>query len=128
MAWEVEYTDQFGEWWDDLAEEEELLVLLPFVPRVLVWPLLLVIGLCATGWSGMFFAAVAESAGTRGVARASTSAFLANYLGSISLPPLFGVIVSGASWRWLWLAAALSAALAGATLVRPARAARVTTP
>ena len=23
MSWEVEYTDQFGEWWDDLAEEEQ---------------------------------------------------------------------------------------------------------
>ena len=23
MAWEVEYIDQFGEWWDDLAEEEQ---------------------------------------------------------------------------------------------------------
>lgn len=23
MAWEVEYTDQFGEWWDDLSEEEQ---------------------------------------------------------------------------------------------------------
>ena len=23
MAWEVEYTDQFGEWWDKLAEEEQ---------------------------------------------------------------------------------------------------------
>jgi len=23
MAWEVEYTDQFGEWWDNLAEEEQ---------------------------------------------------------------------------------------------------------
>ncbi len=23
MAWEVEYTDQFEEWWDDLTEEEQ---------------------------------------------------------------------------------------------------------
>jgi hypothetical protein len=23
MAWEVEYTDQFGEWWDNLAEDEQ---------------------------------------------------------------------------------------------------------
>jgi len=23
MAWEVEYTDQFGEWWENLAEEEQ---------------------------------------------------------------------------------------------------------
>ena len=23
MAWEVEYTNQFGEWWDDLSEEEQ---------------------------------------------------------------------------------------------------------
>jgi hypothetical protein len=23
MTWEVEYTDQFGEWWDNLAEEEQ---------------------------------------------------------------------------------------------------------
>ena len=23
MVWEVEYTDQFGEWWDNLAEEEQ---------------------------------------------------------------------------------------------------------
>jgi hypothetical protein len=23
MAWEVEYTDQFGEWWDNLSEEEQ---------------------------------------------------------------------------------------------------------
>jgi hypothetical protein len=23
MAWEVEYTDQFREWWDNLAEEEQ---------------------------------------------------------------------------------------------------------
>ena len=23
MAWQVEYTDQFGEWWDNLAEEEQ---------------------------------------------------------------------------------------------------------
>jgi hypothetical protein len=23
MAWEVEYTNQFGEWWDDLTEEEQ---------------------------------------------------------------------------------------------------------
>jgi len=23
MTWEVEYTDQFGEWWDSLGEEEQ---------------------------------------------------------------------------------------------------------
>jgi hypothetical protein len=23
MAWEVEYTDQFGKWWDNLVEEEQ---------------------------------------------------------------------------------------------------------
>jgi hypothetical protein len=23
MSWEVEYTDQFGEWWDDLSEDEQ---------------------------------------------------------------------------------------------------------
>lgn len=23
MAWEVEYTDEFGEWWDELTEEEQ---------------------------------------------------------------------------------------------------------
>jgi hypothetical protein len=23
MAWEVEYTDQFGEWWDDLTEGQQ---------------------------------------------------------------------------------------------------------
>ena len=23
MGWEVEYTNQFGEWWDNLAEEEQ---------------------------------------------------------------------------------------------------------
>jgi hypothetical protein len=23
MAWEVEYTDQFAQWWDELAEEEQ---------------------------------------------------------------------------------------------------------
>lgn len=26
MAWEVEYSDQFGEWWDSLSEEEQLAV------------------------------------------------------------------------------------------------------
>lgn len=24
MAWEIEYTDEFGEWWDDLDEEEQM--------------------------------------------------------------------------------------------------------
>ena len=23
MAWEVEYTDEFGEWWEDLTEDEQ---------------------------------------------------------------------------------------------------------
>jgi hypothetical protein len=23
MAWEIEFTDQFGEWWDDLSVEEQ---------------------------------------------------------------------------------------------------------
>lgn len=23
MEWEIEYTDEFGEWWDDLSEEEQ---------------------------------------------------------------------------------------------------------
>lgn len=23
MAWEVEFTDQFGDWWDELTEEEQ---------------------------------------------------------------------------------------------------------
>lgn len=23
MAWEVEFTDEFGEWWDSLSEEEQ---------------------------------------------------------------------------------------------------------
>ena len=26
MAWEVEYTDEFGEWWDDLDESEQISV------------------------------------------------------------------------------------------------------
>ncbi|WP_208596381.1 hypothetical protein [Desulfonatronospira thiodismutans] len=24
MQWEVEYTDEFGEWWDSLSEEEQI--------------------------------------------------------------------------------------------------------
>jgi hypothetical protein len=26
MAWEIEYTDEFGEWWDQLSEEEQISV------------------------------------------------------------------------------------------------------
>lgn len=26
MAWEVEYTDEFGDWWDDLAEGEQVAI------------------------------------------------------------------------------------------------------
>jgi hypothetical protein len=30
MTWEVEYTDQFGEWWDTLqAEEQEAITVVP---------------------------------------------------------------------------------------------------
>jgi hypothetical protein len=26
MEWSVEYTDEFGEWWDDLGEDEQVIV------------------------------------------------------------------------------------------------------
>lgn len=26
MAWEVEYTDEFGEWWEDLSEDDQVAI------------------------------------------------------------------------------------------------------
>jgi MFS family permease len=98
-----------------------MLLLLPFAPRPAIWPVLLVLGFCAASWNGMFLTVVAESAGPRGVGRAISFVFIFMYAGCVSLPPLFGFVVEGVSWRWFWLIAAGGALTSALSLQRMPR-------
>jgi MFS family permease len=96
------------------------MLLLPFVSGFAIWLILLAVGLCTVGWNGAFLALVAESAGARGVGRATSSVYTFVYAGSIALPPLLGFVVTATSWRWFWLIAATGAALSAAVIRIPA--------
>jgi MFS family permease len=96
-----------------------VLLLLPFAPGPVVWPALLAVGLGIIGWNGAFLALVAESAGARGVGRATSSVYTFVYGGSIALPPLFGFVFEATSWGWFWALAALGAGVSGLALRHP---------
>lgn len=84
---------------------------------VLVYPALIVFGIAAIGWGGLYGAMAGEIGGTRnaGLAAGVTSAVV--NVGVIIGPPVFGVLVDATgSYRLSWIVMAVSAGLAVVTL------------
>lgn len=82
-------------------------------PDPIAVPVLIVAGILAISWNGLSFAAAAELAG---VTRSGTALGLQNTalaLGAVIAPPLFGLIISQASWELGLLTIAGVAAVAG---------------
>jgi MFS transporter, ACS family, hexuronate transporter len=65
----------------------------PGLPAPLLWGLLFVAGLSAVGWNGISMTFVAELGGARGAATAAGMNLTASYLGIMTCPPLFGLLV-----------------------------------
>jgi len=83
----------------------------------LVYPALIVFGMAAIGWGGLYGAMAGEIAGTHnaGVAAGVTSAVV--NVGVIVGPPVFGVLVDASgAYRWSWIVMAVCAGLAVLTL------------
>jgi sugar phosphate permease len=98
------------------------LVALALAPRALVWPLLVVVGLCSVGWNGVFLTLVAESVRRARVGTATGTALFFLYAGGVSVPPLFGALLAASSWTVAWtsiagLVTVALAVLAGSTHV-----------
>jgi MFS family permease len=92
------------------------LLTVPLAGRVLVYPVLAFVGLCAIGWNGVYLTMIAESAPTQ-VGRATGGALLYLYAGAIVCPPLFGVILGvRGSWYLVWTAMGVVVAIAAAAL------------
>jgi MFS transporter, ACS family, aldohexuronate transporter len=84
---------------------------------LLVYPALIVFGIAAIGWGGLYGAMAGEIGGTRnaGVAAGVTSAVV--NVGVIIGPPVFGVLVDATgTYRLSWIVMAVCAGLAVVTL------------
>jgi sugar phosphate permease len=86
-------------------------------PLVVLVPVLVVAGTLGMSWNGLSFTAAAEAAGARrsGAAIGFQQTVLA--IGGLLIPIWFAALVSSASWRVAFLAAA-GCSLAGALLLR----------
>jgi MFS family permease len=90
---------------------------LTHAPLAVLVPVLVVAGTLGMSWNGLSFTAAAEAAGARrsGAAIGFQQTVLA--LGGLVVPIWFAALVSSASWRVAFLAAA-GCSLAGALLLR----------
>jgi sugar phosphate permease len=86
-------------------------------PLVVLIPILVVAGTFGMSWNGLSFTAAAEAAGARRSGAAIGFQQTALAIGSLVVPIWFAALVSSASWRVAFLAAA-GCSLAGALLLR----------
>jgi MFS family permease len=122
-------------WFSDLRPELRLrhlqvVSVLGAVAVTLLWVVsagllpvaLLVVGLCAVGWNGVYVAAVAEAAEPGQVGGTTGASLVLINLGAVACPLLIGFVVSLAGrWSIGWIVcAALN--LAGAAIVAASRA------
>jgi MFS family permease len=91
--------------------------ILVHAPLVVLIPVLVVAGTFGMSWNGLSFTAAAEAAGARRSGAAIGFQQTALAIGSLVVPIWFAALVSSASWRAAFLAAAGSS-LAGALLLR----------
>jgi sugar phosphate permease len=89
-------------------------------PLVVLVPLLVVAGVLGMSWNGLSFTAAAEAAGPRRSGAAIGFQQTVIGVGGIVIPIAFAAVVSEASWRVAFCAAA-GCALAGAALLGPLR-------
>jgi predicted MFS family arabinose efflux permease len=83
----------------------------------LLWPALALVGLCGAGWNGVYHAFVTESAPPGAIGHTSAIALFYVYAGSITGPPLLGLVSDdGAAWSQTWLVAASAATAIGTVL------------
>jgi len=97
-------------------------LLQPVMPTVLVLAVLVVFGMSAVGWNGVYLAEVARQAppGMASIATGGTLAF--TFFGVVLGPPVFGAIsVYFSSYRAGYTALALPLALCGWILLRSRR-------
>lgn len=81
--------------------------------RWVLYPVLILLGIAAIGWGGLFATQVAELAGTQLAGRTSGIASGILLVGVMIGPPLFGYIVdSTGSYQAAWFAMALSGTIA----------------
>ena len=86
-----------------------LAVLAAGVSGSALWFVLAATGITVVGWNGAYYALIADRAGAGGIGRASASALIFIFAGSVVMPPLLGLIVDvTGSWVPFW---AVSAAL-----------------
>ncbi len=82
-----------------------------------LWVVLAITGTTVIGWNGAYYALIADRAGTQGIGRASASALIFIFAGSLTVPPLLGLSVDATdSWTPFWVIAAVLVALAGVAL------------
>lgn len=95
--------------------------LLWLLPAGLLPATLLLVGLCAVGWNGVYVAAVAEAAEPGTVGGTTGASLTLINLGAVVCPLLVGLVVALAGhWAWGWVACAVLN-LAGAGVVAVSR-------
>lgn len=89
------------------------------VPTVLLPAIMVVVGLAAFGWVGLYFALVAEIGGARSAGLLTGLAVVFSWGGVLVGPPLFAALLQVTnSYRVAWSVLALDALLVAATLPR----------
>ena len=84
-------------------------------------PLVVVAGVGAFGWVGLYFALVAEIGGARYAGLLTGVAVAFAWSGVLVGPPIFGLVVDRTgSYMWPWLGLAAVGFAVAATLPRPA--------
>ena len=82
-----------------------------------LWVTLAVTGITVVGWNGAYYALIADRAGAGGIGRASASALIFIFAGSVVMPPLLGLVVdTTGSWVPFWAVSAALVAVAGIAL------------
>jgi MFS family permease len=109
------------------ASTVALAVLASGVTGASLWLIVVMIGLFSLGWNGVYMALITDSAGPRGLGRATGRGLTAIYSGVAVVPPLLGVIKDVThSWSAVWAVSIGGVLLATATLaISPRRLVRV---
>ena len=82
-----------------------------------LWVVLAFTGVTVVGWNGTYYALIADLAGPSGIGRASATALIFIFAGSVVMPPLLGLLVdTSGSWVPFWAVSAALVAVAGFTL------------